>query len=148
MDSSVFARDKGEWRVPAERMKMREHHIVPLSRQAVEILWELEPLTNRSMPSRPNAPCYVFPSARTRERPVSENAILAALRRMGYTKEEMTGHGFRSMASILLHEQGWNQSGHRAPARPRRAQRRERGLQFRRALTGATKDDAGLGGLS
>ena len=100
--------DKGEWRITAERMKMREQHIVPLSRQAVEILCELEPLTNRSMPSRPNAPCYVFPSARTRERPMSENAILAALRRMGYTKEEMTGHGFRSMASTLLHEQGWN----------------------------------------
>src|SRR5215813_3105104 len=100
--------DKGEWRIPAERMKMREQHIVPLSRQAVEILRELEPLTNRPMPSRPNAPCYIFPSGRTRERPMSENAILAALRRMGYTNEEMTGHGFRSMASTLLHEQGWN----------------------------------------
>jgi len=100
--------DKGEWRIPAERMKMREPHIVPLSRQAVDILRELEPLTNRPIPSRPNAPRYVFPSARTRERPMSENAILAALRRMGYTKEEMTGHGFRSMASTLLHEQGWN----------------------------------------
>jgi integrase len=100
--------EKGEWRIPAERMKMREQHIVPLSRQAVEILRELEPLTNRPIPSRPSAPCYVFPSARTRERPMSENAVLAALRRMGYTKEEMTGHGFRSMASTLLHEQGWN----------------------------------------
>jgi integrase len=100
--------DKTEWRIPGERMKMREQHIVPLSRQAVEILRELEPLTNRAMPSRPNAPGYVFPSARTRERPMSENAILAALRRMGYTNEEMTGHGFRSMASTLLHEQGWN----------------------------------------
>lgn len=100
--------DKGEWRIPAERMKMREQHIVPLSRQAAEILRELEPLTNRPIASRPNAPCYVFPSARTRERPMSDNAILAALRRMGYTKEEMTGHGFRSMASTLLHEQGWN----------------------------------------
>jgi integrase len=100
--------DKGEWRIPAERMKMREQHIVPLSHQAVELLRELEPLTNRPIPSRPNAPCYVFPSARTRERPMSENAILAALRRMGYTKDEMTGHGFRSMASTLLHEQGWN----------------------------------------
>jgi integrase len=100
--------DSGEWRIPAERMKMREHHIVPLSHQAVELLRELEPLTNRPMPSRPNAPCYVFPSARTRERPMSENAVLAALRRMGYTKDEMTGHGFRSMASTLLHEQGWN----------------------------------------
>jgi integrase len=100
--------DNEQWRIPAERMKMREQHIVPLSRQAVEILRELEPLTNRPMASRPNAPCYIFPSARTRERPMSNNAILAALRRMGYTKDEMTGHGFRSMASTLLHEQGWN----------------------------------------
>jgi integrase len=89
-------------------MKMREQHIVPLSRQAVEILRELEPLTNRGIPAKPNAPRYVFPGAQSRERPMSENAILAALRRMGYTKEEMTGHGFRSMASTLLHEQGWN----------------------------------------
>ena len=75
--------DKGEWRIPGERMKMREQHIVPLSRQAVEILRELEPLTNRAMLSRPNAPRYVFPSARSHDRPMSENAILAALRRMG-----------------------------------------------------------------
>jgi integrase len=100
--------EKAEWRIPGERMKMREQHIVPLSHQAVEILRELEPLTNHPMASRPNAPCYVFPSVRTRKRPMSENAILAALRRMGYPKEEMTGHGFRSMASTLLHEQGWN----------------------------------------
>ena len=103
-----FDLEKAEWRIPAERMKMREQHIVPLSRQAVEILRELEPLTNRAMLSRPTAPRYVFPSARSHERPMSENAILAALRRMGYTNEEMTGHGFRSMASTLLHEQGWN----------------------------------------
>jgi len=100
--------EKAEWRIPAERMKMREQHIVPLSRQAVEILRELDPLTNRGIPAKPNAPRYVFPGAQSRERPMSENAILAALRRMGYTKEEMTGHGFRSMASTLLHEQGWN----------------------------------------
>jgi integrase len=100
--------ENAEWRIPGERMKMKEQHIVPLSRQAVEILRELEPLTNKEFASRPNAPKYIFPSARTRERPMSENAILAALRRMGYTKDEMTGHGFRSMASTLLHEQGWN----------------------------------------
>jgi integrase len=87
---------------------MRAQHIVPLSRQAVEILRELEPLTNRVFTSRPDAPLYVFPSARSHERPMSNNAVLAALRRMGYTKDEMTGHGFRSMASTLLHEQGWN----------------------------------------
>jgi integrase len=100
--------EKSEWRIPAERMKMREQHIVPLSRQAIEILRELEPLTNRGIVAKPNAPRFVFPSARSRERPMSENAVLAALRRMGYTKEEMTGHGFRSMASTLLHERGWN----------------------------------------
>ncbi len=100
--------EKAEWKIPGERMKMREQHIVPLSRQAIEILSELEPLTNREIVARPNAPRYVFPSARTHERPMGENAILGALRRMDYTKEEMTGHGFRSMASTLLHEQGWN----------------------------------------
>ena len=100
--------DNAEWRIPAARMKMREQHIVPLSRQAVEILRELEPLTNRGIVAKPNAPRFVFPSARTRERSMSNNAVLAALRRMGYTKEEMTGHGFRSMASTLLHERGWN----------------------------------------
>ena len=97
--------EKAEWRIPAERMKMRKQHIVPLSRQAVELLRELAPLTNDGSPG---APAYVFPSARSRARPMSENAVLAALRRMGYTKDEMTGHGFRSMASTLLHEQGWN----------------------------------------
>ena len=100
--------EKAEWRIPAERMKMREQHIVPLSRQAIEILRELEPLTKREIPGRPNTPCFVFPSARSLNRPMGENAILGALRRMDYTKEEMTGHGFRSMASTLLHEQGWN----------------------------------------
>ena len=101
--------DEAEWRIPAYRMKMREPHIVPLSRQAVDILRELEPLTNRRVLSiKPDAPSFVFPSARSSERPMSENAVLAALRRMGYTKEEMTGHGFRSMASTLLHEHGWN----------------------------------------
>jgi integrase len=100
--------DAAEWRIPAARMKMREQHIVPLSRQAIEILGELEPLTNRGIPAKLNAPRYVFPGAQSRERPMSENAILAALRRMGYAKEEMTGHGFRSMASTLLHEHGWS----------------------------------------
>lgn len=92
--------DKAEWRIPAEKMKMREQHIVPLSRQAVAILRELHPLTGAGR--------YVFPSIRTSARPMSENTVLAALRRMGYTKDEMTGHGFRSMASTLLNEQGWN----------------------------------------
>jgi integrase len=100
--------EKAEWRIPAGRMKMREQHIVPLCRQAVDIVRELEPLTNGTIAATTGTARYVFPSARSRERPMSNNAVLAALRRMGYAKDEMTGHGFRSMASTLLHEQGWN----------------------------------------
>lgn len=91
--------EAGEWRIPAARMKMREKHIVPLSQQALDVLQELHPLTGGGN--------YVFPGARSASRPMSENAVLAALRRMGYDKGEMTGHGFRSMASTILHEQGW-----------------------------------------
>ncbi len=91
--------EAAEWRIPAERMKMREKHIVPLSRQALDVLRELHPLTGSGR--------YVFPGGRTVARPMSENAVLAALRRMGYAQGEMTGHGFRSMASTILHEQGW-----------------------------------------
>lgn len=95
-----FDLEGAEWRIPAHKMKMRELHIVPLSNQAVEILKELQPLTGSGK--------YAFPSARSSQRPMSENTINAALRRMGYSKDEMTGHGFRSMASTLLNEQGWN----------------------------------------
>lgn len=80
-------------------MKMGEPHIVPLSRQAVAILNELRPLTGRRL--------YLFPSLRTRERPISANTLGAALRRLGYSKDEMTAHGFRAMASTLLNEQGF-----------------------------------------
>jgi integrase len=92
--------DTAEWRIPAAKMKMRVQHIVPLSRQALAVLEELRPLTGSGR--------FVFPSERTSERPLSENTVTAALRRLGYTKEEMTGHGFRSMASTLLNELGWN----------------------------------------
>ncbi len=88
--------DAGLWSIPAEKMKMKLPHIVPLSRQAIEILKGLYPLTGRSQ--------YVFPSPRTNRRPMSNNAILAALRRMGYSKDEMTGHGFRAMARTILDE--------------------------------------------
>ncbi|TLZ10586.1 MAG: DUF4102 domain-containing protein [Gammaproteobacteria bacterium] len=88
-----------EWRIPGERMKMGDPHLVPLSRQALAILHELQPLARGGK--------YLFPSLRTRDRPMSDNTINAALRRMGYTSEEQTGHGFRSMASTLLNEQGF-----------------------------------------
>lgn len=89
--------DKGEWSIPAEKMKMRTAHLVPLSSQAIEILKELQPLTGDG--------AYVFPSQRTGDRPISDNTINAALRRMGFdTREEMTAHGFRAMARTILDE--------------------------------------------
>jgi integrase len=92
--------EAGEWRIPAERMKMKTKHIVPLSSQAVAIVRALQPLTGKGH--------YVFPGARSRERCMSENTVNGALRRLGWSGSEMTGHGFRSMASTLLNEQGWN----------------------------------------
>lgn len=90
-----------EWRIPAEKMKKRRPHIVPLSHQAVEVLREAREVTRVSK--------YVFPSIRTNDRPMSENTVNVALRRLGYSKDEMTCHGFRSMASTRLHEMGmWN----------------------------------------
>jgi integrase len=96
---SEFNLDAAEWRIPGHKMKMQDKHIVPLSQQAMEVLRAIQPLTGSGR--------YVFPSVRTAARPMSENTVNAALRRLGYEKNEMTGHGFRSMASTILHEQGW-----------------------------------------
>lgn len=93
--------DAAEWRIPAEKMKARQPHLVPLSRQAVAILKELKPLTGSGR--------FLFPSVRTRSRPMSENTINAALRRLGYESAEMCGHGFRAMASTRLNEMEWSQ---------------------------------------
>jgi integrase len=87
--------DAAEWRYVVTKTKVA--HIVPLSRQAITILRELEPLTSSNGE-------YVFPGARTRLRPMSDNAILAAMRRMGIGKEEMSGHGFRAVARTILDE--------------------------------------------
>ena len=97
---SEFDFEKAEWRIPPEKMKMRATHIVPLSTQAIGILQQLHAYTGDGK--------YVFPGTRTSKRPMSENTVLAALRRLGYTTDEMTGHGFRSLASTLLNENGWN----------------------------------------
>jgi integrase len=86
--------EAAKWRYLVTKTRMP--HIVPLSRQAVAILRELHPLTGRGR--------YIFPSARSAARPMSDNAILAAMRRMGIAKEEMTGHGFRAMARTILDE--------------------------------------------
>ena len=95
-----FNLDEKEWRIPAARMKMRAPHFVPLSTQAVEIPRELHPLTGDKR--------FVLPGERSRDRAMSNNTVNAALRRLGYSSEQMTGHGFRSMASTLLNEQGWH----------------------------------------
>jgi len=89
--------DKKEWRIPAAKMKMGVDHIVPLSTQALEVLEEQQCITGQW-----NG--YVFPSARSPRRPMSDNAILSAFRNMGISKDEMTGHGFRAMARTILDE--------------------------------------------
>ena len=91
-----FDLDAAQWNLPAEKMKMREPHLVPLAPQAVAILRELHALTGCGR--------YLFPSARGRQRPMSNNAVLSALRRMGYATTEMSGHGFRAMARTVLDE--------------------------------------------
>lgn len=85
------------WKIDAAKMKMSYDHIVPLSRQSLKILYDIRNTTGKHR--------YVFPSPRSQERPMSENAILVALRTMGYTKEQMSGHGFRALARTLLDEQ-------------------------------------------
>lgn len=84
------------WSIPAKRMKMKDAHLVPLSQQAVEVLNDLRQLTG--------AGTFLFPSPLTNRRPMSDNAVLSAMRRMGIGKDEMTGHGFRAMARTVLDE--------------------------------------------
>jgi integrase len=93
-----FDLEAGRWNIPAERMKMRTPHIVPLARQALEVLEILRDLTGQSD--------WLFPGDRNASKPMSNNTILKALERMGY-KGRMTGHGFRGLASTILHEQGY-----------------------------------------
>jgi integrase len=88
---------KAQWEIPAIKMKMREAHIVPLARQALEVLEQIQPITGRNK--------YVFPSARKGGRPLSDNGVRTALRSMGYSNEQITPHGFRAMARTLLDEE-------------------------------------------
>ncbi|SBV98163.1 Site-specific recombinase, phage integrase family [uncultured delta proteobacterium] len=87
-------------RIPAEKMKMRQPHLVPLAEQTLEILRELKVMTGHTR--------YLFPSVRTIDRPMSEATVNAAIRRMGYEKSQMCAHGFRGMASSILNENGFN----------------------------------------
>ncbi|WP_340588536.1 tyrosine-type recombinase/integrase [Erythrobacter alti] len=101
-DWQEFDLENAKWRIPAERMKMRKPHLVPLSRQVIAYLRELAQLTGPTG--------FVFPAFHTWKRPMSENTMNQALRRMGYTKDEMTAHGWRATASTLLNESGkWNE---------------------------------------
>lgn len=93
-----FDFDKALWTIPPHKTKMRRPHIIPLSRQALAILETIEHDADYSR--------FLFPSLRSVDRPMSENTINAALRRMGYAQDEMTGHGFRAMAATLLNEMG------------------------------------------
>ena len=89
-----------EWRLPASKMKMRQRHIVPLSRQALSVLAELQAYTGNGQ--------FLFPSIRTTTKPIALESMLVAIRSMGFTQDEMTMHGFRGMASTLLNEMGYN----------------------------------------
>jgi integrase len=95
---SDFDFDKALWTIPPHKTKMRRAHTIPLSRQALAILQTIEHDADYSH--------FLFPSLRSVERPMSENTINAALRRMGFAQDEMTGHGFRAMAATLLNEMG------------------------------------------
>ena len=97
---SEFNLRAAEWRIPAARMKMRELHVVPLSGQALALLTDLHVLTGSGW--------LVFPSIRSKDRAISDNTLNAALRRLGFGGDEMVAHGFRSMASTCLNEQGWH----------------------------------------
>ncbi len=127
-----------EWRIPAARMKMRERHIVPLSSQAVAILRELRSVTGKGR--------YLFPSLRTSDRPMSVNTVNAALRRLGYARDEMTGHGFRAMACTCLNELGWHpdvielQMAHAERNKVRAAYNRAERLAERRKMMQAWAD--------
>lgn len=136
---SEFDLDAKEWRIPAERMKLRIDHLVPLSDQALEILRDLHLLTGHRSE-------FLFPSVRTRGRPMSENTINAALRRLGCTSGQMTGHGFRSIATTLLNEQGWSrdaierQMAHAPRDTVRAAYNRAEHLDERRRMMQAWSD--------
>ena len=89
--------ENARWEIPAEKMKMRQPHIVPLATQCLDVLRQIHPLTGRGD--------YVLPSARKGGRPLSDNGVRTALRSLGYTNEQITPHGFRAMARTLLDEE-------------------------------------------
>ena len=95
-----YDKDAAQIKIPAERMKMPRPHIVPVSRQVAEVLEAMRPVSGMNR--------LILTSLRTTNRPMSENTLNAALRRLGYTGDQMVSHGFRTIASTLLNELGWN----------------------------------------
>lgn len=136
---SEFDLEAAEWRIPAQKMKMREEHTVPLSRQAVSILRALRQITGHGR--------YCFPSLRSPLRPMSENTLNAALRGLGFDKDTMTAHGFRAMAATRLNELGWppdvieRQLAHTERNKVRAAYNRAQYLAQRRKMMQAWADD-------
>lgn len=130
--------DKRLWRIPPERMKMRRPHDVPLSDQALEVLRDIWWLSEHGE--------LVLPSIRSIRKPLSDGAMNAALRRMGYTQDEMTAHGFRATASTVLNERGFNPDvieaalAHQDENEVRRAYNRARYLPERAQLLQAWAD--------
>lgn len=133
-----FNFDAAEWRIPAEKMKMDEYHLVPLSRQAIAILEELQTVTGRGK--------FLFPSLRTKDRPISDATLNAALRRLGYSGDEQTAHGFRTIADTLLNEMGFPpdvielQLAHKERNKVRAAYNRAQRLDERRKMMQAWAD--------
>ncbi len=134
---SEFDLGTAEWRIPGERMKMGFVHIVPLASRAVQILSELQWISRRSE--------YLFPSLRSVDRPMSNNAVNAALG-LGYGHEDMTGHGRRTLASTPLNETGWHpdlvemQLAHSERNKVRAVYNRAQRLPERRKMTRAWAD--------
>lgn len=132
------------WRYFVSKTKVK--HIVPLCKQAVAILRELRPLTDHGTAAAPDVPRYVFPNARTRHRPMSENAVTAALRGLGYSGDQMTAHGFRATARTMLAELGWSpdaierQLAHRTPGSLGDTYDRSKYLKERRKMMQAWAD--------
>jgi len=130
--------EAAQWSIPADKMKMDAPHLVPLARQAVAILRELRPVSESGR--------YVFPGLHNRQRPMSENTVNLALKRLGYTGDEMVAHGFRSTASTLLNELGWapdvieRQLAHAERNEVRRAYNRAKYLSERRNMMQAWAD--------
>lgn len=136
-DWSEFDLEHAEWRIPAERMKMRAAHIVPLSRQALAVLAQLKPLTADQR--------FLFPNLHKPGTCMSENTMLFALYRMGY-HSRATGHGFRATASTILNEHGWRadaierQLAHAEKNKVRAAYHRSEYLAERRKMMQAWAD--------